>query len=391
MAIMTLLAANVPCSHAQNREMAARLSDLTSASIMKSSSGRFMLIGTNRVELLMMGRWLEEIVTRVNRITGVTLSQADRDFRVIVSGKGTLSASQALIDGRLSQRLRVPDSATAYSVEGHQAVCRLLLSGYTSRVPSAPLNIPPWLSVGVEQNLSPRVRRQNMMHILNAWSSGAMPTLRQLLFGSKNPDPAGSGVFVQWLTSTRNRSELFKAIFLQLEKRGAVSLDWLSARLPSGAGLDSLDARFDRWLASRSTQVHEPGTVTSLLLRRLDSELLLSPGECGIPLSAGRTGAVRLVHLVGLGDESWIPGCVQTKRNRLTWMSVGTGKSFRKVTQAYIGFLDGVTQGAKETELQALFAAAEEMRIELVGRVEECGGVLREQSDEFEEDTSRTD
>lgn len=391
MVAMTLLAAGAPCSHAQNREMAARLSDLTSASIMKSSSGRFMLIGTNRVELLMMGRWLEEVVTRVKRVTGLTLSQSDRDFRVIVTGKGALSADQALIDGRLSQRLRVPDSATAYSVEGHQTACRLLLSGYVSRISSGPLTIPPWLWIGVEQNLSPRVRRQNMMHILNVWSSGALPPLRQVLFGSRIPDPAGCGVFVQWLTSSPNRSTLFKAIFRQLEERGTVSLDWLSARLPSGPGFDAIDTRFGRWLESRSTLVHEPGSVTSLLLRRLDAELLLSPGECGIPLSAQRTGEDRLVHLIGLRDESWVLGCVQTKRNRLAWMSVGTGKGFQRVAHAYIGFLDGLRQGANENELQALFAAAEEMRIELVAQVEESGGVLREQSDEFEEDTSRTD
>jgi len=389
-AILCLFSALLPVrAIAQDEAMAERLAALASTGIMKSQSGRFMVVGTNRVDSLLLMRWLEEVSDRVERITGMKLPFENREVRVILRGENGpvedfVFLEQGFVGKTLIQRFYLSGSDAAYDEDGRQGLCRLLLSGYVEQGARKPLNVPPWLWVGVERNLSPRVRARNMTTVLNAWRRGRLATIDWLLESSNQGKPwselnaALSGVFLKWISSLPGKKERFAAIFHRLAGDATVTQPWLLNQMSQPGETAALDDLWDRWLLKQSKIVHEVGTVSSLVLDQLSSELLLYQGAYGIPLSANVGSPGVMGDLVALRDEPWIASFVRAKRRRLQLMSAGRGESFKKVVDRYCEFLAKLEEGDREDALVSCLYTAEAAFAVLSARVRNSGGVLRE-------------
>lgn len=385
--IITLLPAQSP---AQDEKMIERFESFSSVSVMKSESGRFMVVGTNRVDGLLLMRWLDEVGDRIERVTALKLPFNNRDFWVNFCGydddfKGDVFINQSFVGRTLRQRLWLSSADAAYDKEGREALCRLLLSGYNKSNTGKPLDIPRWLWQGIEQNLTTKVRSKNMTAVLNAWNKGQLVPINELLEESVNVkkewnklDIALSGVFIKWISSVIGKEECFTALFKRLAANKPVTEAWLLRKISSSDEETTLDDLWDRWLLKQSNIVHEMGTVTGLLLDQLSSELLLYQGTYGIPLSATVGNPGVMSDLIALKKEPWIAGFVSQKRMRLQLMTAGRGDGYKAVVGKYCDFLTQLGKESRDDVLRKTLMRADAAFAELSAQVKENDGIIRE-------------
>ncbi|NQT94511.1 MAG: hypothetical protein HQ559_17275, partial [Lentisphaerae bacterium] len=89
------------------------------------------------------------------------------------------------------------------------------------------------------------------------------------------------------------------------------------------------------------------------------AQLLLRPGDCGIPLADGPEGRLVFADLVSRRNEPWIPGFARNKIAALRLLAVGRERRFGAVVEAYCRFLDALVERKEPSALRTMLSRAE--------------------------------
>jgi hypothetical protein len=383
-----------PCLGAPLDEQAvrARIAELSEISVI-SAGGHFVVVGSNRIENVSLAGFCEDVSERIESITGLEVPFEKRTVRLIVHSEGAVlpggvSVRHAREADVVIHRIHLGSYAAAYSERGRQAICHTVLAGHVMPPLDAALKMPAWLWKGIEQELSTDIRRENMERALTRWSNGDLLSAWQILeVGSDAPprdeaDDRGRtisyGVFVRWLAAAPRKRERFGRIFEITSAGRAISAQDLTTMMVPAGSTQSLDEAWDRWLMQQRHVVHAIGQLSTRVIDELYAELLISPGVCGIPLSAKLRRDASMADIVPLRNAAWIEGFVRSKRSRLELLGAGRAQAFRQVLARFVRFLVELDGKTSDDALLGMLADAEDALSALAGAVEAAGGILRE-------------
>jgi len=383
-------------------EIKSRINSISALSA-SSSSGHFIVVGTNRLENVALIGWCEEARDRIAAVTGLPVPFKQRTIRFIVredctDAPGGAAVRHARQGDALVHRIYLRNYDAAYGRRGRQALCHAILAGYVGPSVEAILALPPWLWKGLEQNVLFGVRAANMEVALARWRDGTLDTVWEIV-GTGVEDGRGNtiesdekliayGAFVHWFASFPKRRERFKELFDKVASGHPISVATLTAMVPSvGEGM-GIDDAWERWLMRQEHVVYLPGTVSTRVMDQLRADLFLHAGTGGVPLDASLPRSATIADLVSRRQEAWIPEAVQDKRHRLELLAVGRATVFRELVRQFDEFLSGLESDAPDTLLLERVTAAYVSMGILADQVEGSGGLLRDErgSDSIKEE-----
>lgn len=390
LAALALLALGMaaPAPAAPPAPPAPGLREMRANAPMRSHSGRFYIVGTNGVAKLQLLRWAEEFADKVEALVGIPLAFDHRVVRLVVREEpgagGRVATSQYVAAGRLVQRLTVVNYDVVDRELAWEALVHLLLSGYGFRATAGagaapPPEVPHWLSLGVSQNLYPETKEQNRAVVLAAWRSRGLPPLSAVV---EEPGiyPAGPGaaatndvarrkavcgLFAGWLLSLPDKPQRLQRLFDRVAEGGDVPFDWVAVSALGCPGAADAEERWDNWLVKQKRVVNLPGVAPPGMADLFRGELLLYPGDSGIPVGSNVQARLTARDLIPLREERWIPGVARRKTARLRLLATGRGPQAAAVADAYGGFFGALESGSGAGELARLLEAAERALREL--------------------------
>lgn len=366
-------------------EISRRLKALTSARL-RSASGHFLIIGTNKVESMVLARWAEDVAARLGKVVGAPAPFRSRDIHLVVrSGKtpaaGKILVGEGISGGRLLQRVVLWNHTKIDVEEARRELCRLLLGGYLGatirksagfRKGDAGVrhSVPLWLAEGMAQYIDPNLRGPNMVDVIGRWEKGKLASVADFLAADGKVrmsavgdeaelDTSMSAVLVNWLHTRPGRKERFRKIIERLDAGEKIDVRWLAGNMAKTESAGQLEEAWDYWLHGRRRVVYTPGTATSEAIGMFKAGLLLYPGNCGIPLTVDFGGAAGFRDLVARRDEEWVPGFCRTKIRTIRLSVAGRGEEFGVVAGLFCEFLETLGEKKSEEKLNALLDKAE--------------------------------
>jgi hypothetical protein len=346
-----------------------------------STSGRFVALGPRTDENLIAVRWAEQWARKMEKLSGLRLAGDRRVIRIVIqpppqalpagaSGPALggepdctrVKLTQYVDGARLAQRIEIPGLNCLYGEEGEAAFCRLLFCD--ARI--APSNFPLWLAVGMVRNLTVERRDESCRLVLDQWRRGGLAPLAQWLgsaetrgAGAEGADRAMCGMLAAWMLQLPDRSQKLQAIVERLAQQRTVTADWFATTLFGLQRAADLDSAWDDWLLGQRRVVRLPGRVTPDLVDRMKAELLLYPGDFGIPLKDEPNHPVAWQSLIEERGASWVKVLACTKAGSLRMLAAGRGKDVGETVEFYCRFLDALARGKSRARLQKLLREAE--------------------------------
>lgn len=332
-------------------------------------------------------KWAEELLERLEAVSDLD-PRTETVIRIVVRDDpdrpgGTVHPVQGVDGRRLHQQLQVVNADAVDSGRAREAFAYLFLSqavwaaylrngagGFESG--RRPADIPFWLSEGLAQAVHPGRRAECRREVLALWQSGRLASFRGLVPFERGRTEAledadanaaarvaEAGMLVMWLLDLPHDCTAMPRVIGRLAAGRAVTCEWFAGWVPGCTTAAELDAAWDRWLLRQKRVVAAPGRTSHEALRLLDAELLLYPGDSGIPLRDGRFRRVTLDSLVERRDEAWMADFCASKCAALTVLAVGRGAAFKEVAAAYCRFLEALRAGRDADEIRRLLEAAE--------------------------------
>jgi hypothetical protein len=343
--------------------------------LLTSRSGRFVVVGPVALDNLAVAAWADALAARVERTVGIPLPFDRRRIRIALrtweqppEGLEGPGVTQEAEGDRILQRLILYDPAAIRAPAARDALVRLLLSGYLWEcVPAAgwPRDAavaPRWLAAGLAGYLDPDERAARSLSVLEDWQDGLLPSLSRWLndpAGEPPPQPAMSTLFVSLLLRFEAPAPVLPRLFAQLAAGGRPDPAWVADALGL-EGPGALEEAWDAWVLRQQRVIYRPGSTTEPALERLRAELLLYPGDCGIPISVELPAGAGLWALLPHADAAWVPAFCRAKLADLQMAAVGRDAGFRDVVQRYAAFLEALADGARESRLRERLHAADE-------------------------------
>jgi len=243
--------------------------------------------------------------------------------------------------------------------------------------------LPAWLWRGLAGNLDAGLRARNSEMVLARWQRGQVISPAELLGNGTGARPAvgtaeeadhraACGLWVKWLLSLPNGRRLFSDLLRHVGEGGTATPDWLILRLPGCASSADLDEQWDKWILRQRRVVYRPGEVTRQVVDQLRGELLLYPGQSGIPLNCGSPERIELHELIDRRGSPWIPAFVRGKCASLRVLAIGRGEEFGAVVESYCRFLTGLPGRSSKKRLTQLLQKARRDLRELAAGLEEA-------------------
>lgn len=423
------------CASFLNAQQSGDLSlqQVLSRKLIKSPSRRFTVVSSDVREGLELTNWAEQIAVKVEQAIGIELPSGKSsivrivlypEVRSVSKDSSRVMTTQELVDGQLVQRLLIYDYDNADPKDALETLCHLLLNSYvvnrlralkisnpTLTINHQPSTIPYWLVVGMAQSLYSSLRARNSEVVLRRWQEGQLLPLAQFL-RSKEPQPslnhtsaevpiakrigteedlssialakedqpltvmndadkAVCGLLFGWIQSFQNKRECFEKIFERLAAGKDVSPEWFVTCIPACNSIADLEEEWDNWILRQKDIVYEPGTITSGLIDNLKAELLLYPGNFGIPLTSSLDRWIEFRDLIEQRDASWIPAFSSSKGISLRLLAAGRGKEFGDVVDSYCRFLEALRRGKSRRTLEKLLGQADEHLKTLQKKIED--------------------
>jgi hypothetical protein len=359
-----------------------------------SISGRFAVVGSNRLENVSLMDWCEDIADRIESLTGLpsTLGRRSVQFSVqegTTETPGGVAIRHAQQGKKRIHRIFLRNYAAAYTPRGRQAICRVVLADYVEGPIDALLSLPPWLWKGAEQNLLPTVRIEGFERVLALWRAGKLISVWDLVGEGQGDDPrqsamegqdrlAAYGAFVKWLSVMPGRRARFRALFAKVASGQSITVKTLGPLVTATGDRMRVDEAWDRWLLRQRHIVYTPGAVSTRTVDQLRSELLIYPGACGIPLDVELPRRATMVWLVELRRRPWVSTFVRNKRQRLDLLAAGRSEAFQAIVTELGEFLSALESDAADVVLLAHLKTADAALNYLAERVQAAGGILTE-------------
>jgi len=370
------------------KDIEARIAELSKLTA-TSASGHFTVVGTNRVENFALGQWCENASKQIKSITGIPIPFHKRRIVITISNENAGGASVHYMPkvSRIISHCYIKSYDFAYERRGRLAICSAILAAYTPSPAENMPSMPAWLRLGIEQNLLYDVRSRNLEKALSLWRSGQLITINDILtakddknIDSKDKDNAelynrlaAYSLFVRYLSSHPSKKKIFASLFHAEEPITAASLGTIVA----GGDLEiTLDEAWDRWLLSQSRIVRSSAIISSRRIEQLQSEMLLYPGTCGIPLASELPRRSPMESIVRFRKSEWLPQFVSSKRGRLSLIAAGHSGELAEVVAMFDGFLSGLESETSDRLLLKQLGAAYTALNLLAEKVNKAGGIL---------------
>jgi hypothetical protein len=373
-------------------EIEARIAALDNLST-KSASGHFVVVGTNRVENFALARWCEDASTRMKSITGMKVPFNNRRIILIVGRENSAESGKAYVryaapsDRRCIARVYLKDYDAAYECKGRQATCCAIISAYSGSAPETMLSMPEWLWQGIEQNLLFDVRSRNMKIVLSDWRSGKLMTLNSIISAGNFTEPGNKdkktsrqynkldaySVFVRFLSSQSHKKKIFVTLF---NSKKRVNLEDMSRLVLEPESKITLDEEWERWLMKQSKVVRSAVLVSTRVIEQMQSEMLLYPGACGIPLASEIPRGAPMEMLVRYRKAEWLPQFVNSKRGRINLIAAGHKGEMAQVAAMFDEYLAGLETEKSDILLLKQIGAACAALSTLAEKVKQAGGII---------------
>lgn len=334
----------------------------------RSISGKYAIAGRDRPEILGISKWIDEVISRVEKMISVDLPfNRTNYFRVVLdevdSDNGqTQSAAEVtekVIEGRNIPTLILHNY---YNIDREQALsglCRVLLNGEIAERGGANSIAPAWLIKGLAQVLFVSDREKNNRTVATLWREGGVGSVMEIIESGAPQNVAVYGVFVEWLLSFSKDLAIFDKILMKVSEEGNISRAWFSDFL---AGIDSgadVEEEWDKWILSMKNRVYVLGVLNIDLVNQLRAELLIYRGSFGIPVYSEVARVVTFRDLIALQDKDWIPSVCKEKKLSVLMLAMGKSRKFADVVNKYCDFLDALNDGKSKRRLTRMLDDAD--------------------------------
>lgn len=351
----------------------------------RSASGRFLIKSRDKIAGQTVSLWAEQTTAALERMLGLKLPFADDPLTIVVREGDEIpkiESGQNYVNERLIQALAVSNSEKLDPDAASETLCRLLLDRWavaaqepTERA-KKPAAVPKWMVVGASENIVTERRGHNSEQAFARWQQGKLEPLAVFLEASSStdsvPDKAYSSVLFGWHESIPEKHKRFLQAFQVVASNGVITMDSMVAYVPDCANVDELDEKWDGWIQKQKMMVYKPGETSQIQIGLLEAELLLYPGDSGIPKTGDLNRRFPLREILDMTEEEWIPAFCVAKSQTLQAIAIGRSKQFNEVVQAYRAFLDALKKGKKRDKLAKLLEEADAKFAELKIQVEKA-------------------
>lgn len=323
----------------------------------------------------------------LQRTVRMKLGSANAPLEIVVGGQRDgdtrVVASQVRgMDGKMRERIELPDPEAADLVQFKRAICVALLRGWMSEAggpQGVPREMPAWLIGGLMRYMERETRLADLDRTLLLWSHACLPPASELVAfdcWASLREPAVAATMLAWLLERRASGNAFEMLLRGL----ATGSDWRADRVALAVVGNSDEAAFDEaldlWLLSEGRQVVQVGVTSDGVVRRFRANLLLYPSDCDKEWKSGRPW-VSFEEAIALVADPAIRRWAVDKANAVRLAAVGHDGMLLAVCDAYAHFLESCARGEKRDVLLRLLQEAEAKRSELERKTAR-GEVLRD-------------
>ena len=363
-------------------------------SVARDTNRRVWVASTNNADKLVMLRWADDRIGRMERLTNIPRGSVGPTLRISLlpaqPGVPEVSTEQQLESGEVVQRLvlrgngGLPERAAV-----DEALCRLLIYGYVldhwdsvsagrdvgrwvqRDVPAA---VPTWIWRGLAGCLEPSTRAASSDRVVAAWHTGQLVPLvgflraggRIVPLGLNAADAAGEDLLrayetmaMLWLLGQPEPASRLDTLFAALAAGESITPNFLAATMPDVDTVVDLEEQWDAWILAQGRIIYRPGQTRPADIIRLGDELALTRGLDGIPSGAEFPASGTMRDLLAHRDAPWIPTFASAKTLRLRTLALGRDAMFQNVVERYCAYLKALGERRNVKRLESLLGGAE--------------------------------
>ncbi len=345
-----------------------------------SASGNFVVVGRDKAANVELARWSEDVVKKLEAVLGVKLPLDSRHMIRIVNSTNETGVGKVVINPPVEgtyflQDFQVYNYSRVNQSDADEALCNLLVGVQLN----GRGDVPYWFSRGLAQNLYQPQKARNNEKIISMWREGMLTTVseflsRQAYSSDPRPNSALCGVFTGWLVSMFGDGNLRESIYGRFTSGGRVTPQWLVSVVPGCGSIPDLEEMWDKWVLKQEHVVHQPGMLMRQVAEQIQAELVVYPGQFGVPVSGDPEQVGGLSDLIKVKGESWVPGFCRAKICSLGIIAAGRGDKVAGAVNAYNRFFEALIAGKNEAELGEILQDADYLLAKLSDKTEETGG-----------------
>ncbi|MFZ4396893.1 MAG: hypothetical protein ACOYOU_14865 [Kiritimatiellia bacterium] len=305
----------------------------------------------------------------------ILLGSSTNDLRVT----GTCSA---MAGGDMQELIEVPDPEHANMDLLRTALVQAMVREVQRSWPSArdhppPMEPPAWLLAGMARHIGAGTRPTDFDSVHAQWRSGRLPLLTDLL--SADPPtalqhPALPAVLSAWLLDHPDAPLV--ALLRRLADGTPWSAELVAKTLYAQRTNVSLNEAWDAWQVSSMREIRQLGVTTPELVRAFRAQLLIYPGDHGLPMAESWRGRP-LEECLAWPATPAVKNALLNKARAIRIYSAGRDGALQRVTVAYAALLEAAAAGEAKGKLHTMLEQAEEARRKLETRAQQ-GELLRD-------------
>jgi len=328
-----------------------------------STSHRFLVSGMSSAENAALATAAEDVADRIESVMGRRMPfQRGQTLQLSVryqedNPRSQVIKAQGWVDRQLAQKLVIINPATADQEDILEGLCWLMLNSYvvgrqtfeerTTRLGT----VPDWLSVGFAQSMYLSLRARNSHVVLRRWQRDESVALTDIMVLEYLPEgrwaeKAFCGVAVDCLAEQPRAGEVFGAMMERRARGGKISADWLAEVVTGQPKARDLEKIWDLWIAQQSNVKRQLGGITEEDIAALRAQMTVRPEEFGIVAATNAPSEMDFAELVEYRGEPWMVSLAAVLSLKVKGLGLGASPEFRRVTNLYGEFLDGLAQHA---------------------------------------------
>ncbi len=357
----------------------------------KSSSGRYMASGRDRIMVYDFVRWIEDLGERYVSATGLQLPKSRTPLVRIHFLEDAEPSQKMELGARIEEGVLTHSvSVLNYSAEDAEGLMEMVSFCLTSTVAWSMRNgqdegqaiqVPEWLTQGIAQNLYPGLRKRNSEKLLARWKSGKMVPFQDVLADDSGVSDEvlrmTRGLFVGWMLSLGRDEALLEGACRSLARLGELDSEDVEELLAQ-AGVADPDYAWDVWMLRQGRTVYLPGGTSIKDLDWLKGQLLIYPADYGISVNSDLPDKITLVDLIRLKRNRDIREVLKARFVAMHLRAAGKSEDFRELVKAYCKFLGGVIDQKMDWRLRGYLEDAEKELRDF--EIRTLGAQLREKS-----------
>ena len=236
---------------------------------------------------------------------------------------------------------------------------------------------PAWLLAGVARQIGAGHRVEDLDDVHAQWQRGRLPPLAELL--SDEPPaalqyPALQAVLAVWLLD--HSGEPVVALLRRLADGTPWSPALVAETVHKQGNIAGLSEDWDAWQANAMREIRQVGVTTPGMVRAFRSQLLVYPGDCGLPVADAWRGC-SFAECLAWPATPEVKSALRNKAVEICAFAAGRDGALQRVAGTYAAFLEALATGEDPDQLRRMLAQAEEGRRLLEARAAK-GEVLRD-------------